>query len=585
MRFLGLNGWIRDRHDKILRWPPDVFAATAFLLRESGAYLELGRPGPAGKVRLQATSEAWHRSIKPVALEWSQLTEKACPKRVRELWKTCKRYAKSPVAEVGQNDELWQAIVELCCTADEACSGLGLPSQVFPQKFSRTLATAMKAMETVFKSFRFRIMYQLIQQLATGAADKENLEASTKNRPASTLCRLIDSSRVVVLPKMRTSQRGMTIRSMTHHISLYSGSDIRPYWFVSPEGPKTIEAKAIPRIPRHGGPSPRKVYNVLVLPWPLEVFPVQFYPLKGHRAWLQRTPSTHNYFAFREGDLPSNFDQKIQRLIRNAGRIVGPIHALVLPEMAMTQAQFTQVFHDQIPDGLEFLVCGVYEPPTQDKLASNYAQVLRREPNGNKYEHKQYKHHRWALDEQQIRTYGLGCALDPSTVWWEGIDLPQRSLAFFSLDDLCVFTVLICEDLARPDPVGDLVRAVGPNLVISILQDGPQLSGRWSGRHATVLADDPGCSVLTVTSLGMSLLSRPGGRDGRHSADNSRIVALWRDTNSGMREIVLPPNDHGVVLSLTETTQTEYTADGRGDGEAAGCIKLGGVHGVNWHEH
>jgi len=53
-----------------------------------------------------------------------------------------------------------------------------------------------------------------------------------------------------------------------------------------------------------------------------------------------------------------------------------------------------------------------------------------------------------------------------------------------------VLTVLICEDLARLDPVNDLVRAVGPNLVMSLLMDGPQLTTRWPARYATVLADD-----------------------------------------------------------------------------------------------
>jgi hypothetical protein len=30
---------------------------------------------------------------------------------------------------------------------------------------------------------------------------------------------------------------------------------------------------------------------------------------------------------------------------------------------------------------------------------------------------------------------------------------------------------LICEDLARPDPVAEIVRTVGPNLVIALLME------------------------------------------------------------------------------------------------------------------
>jgi len=58
---------------------------------------------------------------------------------------------------------------------------------------------------------------------------------------------------------------------------------------------------------------------------------------------------------------------------------------------------------------------------------------------------------------------------------------------------------LICEDLARIDPVQTVIRAIGPNLVIALLMDGPQWQRRWSGRYATVLADDPGSAVLSVT--------------------------------------------------------------------------------------
>jgi hypothetical protein len=46
-------------------------------------------------------------------------------------------------------------------------------------------------------------------------------------------------------------------------------------------------------------------------------------------------------------------------------------------------------------------------------------------------------------------------------------------------------------------------------LLIALLMDGPQLKSRWSGRYAGVLAEDPGSSVLTLTSLGMALRSRP----------------------------------------------------------------------------
>jgi hypothetical protein len=171
----------------------------------------------------------------------------------------------------------------------------------------------------------------------------------------------------------------------------------------------------------------------------------------------------------------------------------------------------------------------------------------------------QDKHHRWRLDRRQIVQYGLGGKLHPNSSWWENIALPRRRIWFIGLRRWLTICVLICEDLARQEPVTDILRAVGPNLVFALLMDGPQLAARWPGRYATVLADDPGSSVLTVTSLGMAQLSR--AEDGRQG---SRIIALWKDDKYGANvPIELPPGADGVVLSIVEEHKDEWTADGR----------------------
>ena len=144
----------------------------------------------------------------------------------------------------------------------------------------------------------------------------------------------------------------------------------------------------------------------------------------------------------------------------------------------------------------------------------------------------QKKHHPWKLTESQIVQYGLGGVLSPYREWWEFADVTDRQLRFISLSSDIVLCVLICEDLARPDPVANLVRAVGPNLVIALLMDGPQTRERWAARYATVLADDPGCSVLSFTSLGMAQMSRPSSGPSR-----PRVVAMWKDAFGPQVEI------------------------------------------------
>src|SRR5204863_8654924 len=126
-----------------------------------------------------------------------------------------------------------------------------------------------------------------------------------------------------------------------------------------------------------------------------------------------------------------------------------------------------------------------------------------------------------------------GGALHPRARWWEAMEVPRRSVQFVELGEGITVVAVVCEDLARLDEVSDLLRTVGPTLVLTILLDGPQLASRWTARYASVLADEPGSAVLTLTSFGMVQRSRPDGYT------PSRVVALWKDPARGIREIPL----------------------------------------------
>jgi hypothetical protein len=115
---------------------------------------------------------------------------------------------------------------------------------------------------------------------------------------------------------------------------------------------------------------------------------------------------------------------------------------------------------------------------------------------------------------------------------------------------------------------------VGPNLVVALLMDGPQLASRWSARYASVLADDPGTSVLTLTSLGMCHRSRPAGTA---QFEPSRTIALWKDKLYGFREISLPPGAQACVLSLSFEAREEFTADGRSDAKSTQVPVFSGI--------
>jgi hypothetical protein len=250
---------------------------------------------------------------------------------------------------------------------------------------------------------------------------------------------------------------------------------------------------------------------------------------------------------------------------------MGRIDGVVLPELALSESEHIHIRELVLNRGA-FLVSGVGEPSIPGKKYGTNRVYLDL-PHGDTL--SQSKHHRWKLDASQVGQYGLGSRLAVDKNWWEHIDVSDRRLLFVSLHPALVLCVLICEDLSRPDPVGDLVRAIGPNLVITLLMDGPQLKGRWPERYAMALADDPGSSVLSLTSLGMSELSRPAEGPSR-----SRVVALWRDRFGTSKEVDLPAGCGGVVLSLSFRYIEEWTADGRGDDGSAGFPVLSGIRPI-----
>ncbi len=221
------------------------------------------------------------------------------------------------------------------------------------------------------------------------------------------------------------------------------------------------------------------------------------------------------------------------------------------------------------------LLCGIGKPSRRGTPGRNYLGLEVPISSWDSIPIQQNKHHRWRLDRSQIVQYGLGGQLDPGRFWWEHTMTEARNVAFVSLLPWLSVCALVCEDLARQEPVARLVRTVGPNLVIALLMDGPQLSSRWSSRYATVLADDPGSSVLTLTSVGMAELSRPPG------VAPARTIGLWKDAKSGAaRQIDLPSGAEGIVLNLARQLDEEWSADGRSDGGAAGYPILGGIHPV-----
>ncbi len=562
---LGLKEW-RIENPRFLSWPPDVFGLAAWLLRESGAYRMVVARNPTVLKNLKPEwipRNGWHAQVEKIGAGWGRDISPGPPGEVVQIWRKFRNavlHADAPprLANVAATG-LWQPLQTLLAIADTACRQVGLPkshevaeSQDDPDDAPAHSRRPM-SVEALIK------LYECLERHELGrASDSRHPE---KARVPTTLCRDIPPDRALVLPKMRTPQTGLTIRSMSHHLALYSGAEITPVWMPTRK----------PNPPPVAWESERsRTYNVLVVPYPYSIRTTQFVP---HVVRQHQSDSPTPFFSFDHQPLDLT-PKRLESLVEEASARVGRLHGMIFPEAAMSDVAAASLFGERgVPFDLDFLVCGVTTSPKRGELGRNEALVRIRDVEGWREFH-QAKHHRWKLTEDQVRMYHASGALNPRVSWWEAIELRPRTLRFVELASDCVFSVLICEDLARPDPVGDLVRAVGPNLVIALLQDGPQMNARWPGRFAGVLADDPGSAVLTVTSLGMCELSRPMDR---LSQPASRVVAMWRDPIRGVQEVTLPQGHHAVVLTVVQQDIQEYSGDGRDDGNTSTALVLGGV--------
>ena len=364
----------------------------------------------------------------------------------------------------------------------------------------------------------------------------------------NTLCERVDPSRAVVLPKLHNPLDGTTLRSLTHNLAFWDRPEVQPIW-----SQLTL-------------PSLSTDMKMLVLPWPLAVNPGAISEVRNGTG--QQMPGRFGHFTYTASKTPG-LAARVKMILQQAVSLVGNVDAVVFPELSLSPADFERVRRVL---GERILIAGVGSAASPSAVGENNAAVGVASDFGGFYH--QSKHHRWRLDRAQLRQYGIGVGFSDCDSWWEAIRLMPRRCAFFAAKDWLTFCVLICEDLARQDPVAELVRCVGPNLVVALLMDGPQIPERWSARYATVLADDPRSSVLSLTCAGLVDLARSQYGGG------PRSVGLWKDAFSSARQLALEPGAEGLVLTLQSEMRTEWTLDGRHDDGSTGYLLLRGVHQV-----
>jgi hypothetical protein len=499
------SSWVaasgRGIDDDLVQWPPDVFALTHVVLDRAEAYRFVVSP-PAG-LQWPPTS-SWSEAVDAAATSWRRWTQdqrRQLPDLVLHEWQALRSGATTPLDDVafGRAWRVITALLTLHAISDQATAYEPRPVSVF---------------------------------------DDAGFDAQARQLLARTgsMARL-HPGLLRVLPKYRTPARGITSRSIARHAFVAGPAvDVRVNQF----GDNKTK-------------SHHSQCNILLLPWPLRVETTDFQPVAG--SIHEREIEPYGFFKF---DPVVGFDALLaDRVLIATAEHAEQVDVVIFPETALREEERNDLEAVLAGHGVDMLVAGMRgRGDDGGELPANWVHFgAFRDAHWTHY--RQDKHHRWSLDSDQIAQYHLGAVLDPRVRWWEAMELRRRSLHLFECPDRLSLSALVCEDLAHMDDVADLVRDLGPTLLVTLVLDGPQLASRWTARYASVFADDPGSSVLTLSSYGMVQRSTRAGQQ------PSSVVALWRDPVTGVHEIALEAGAHALLLTAERTTAIRRAADGR----------------------
>ena len=517
-------------------WPPDLFAIAATLLKKSGCYANC----PSGK----ENREAYKKEVKTLGERWAKSGKISRNSKIRSYWKTIINEKQEITESTPQNETWWDAAFRLLAIADEASERIGF-------------ILSPDEAETDPSIFVLLASYAI--------TNKEDRKRYLPHWPRS-ICQRIGQDQLCVQPKSRKPQVGCTLRALSHNLALL---------------PPSGEVNAFWRFSRSSFKHNLEPLNFLLIPFPYNLKTNEFYDSSSNSR-------TGKYFSLNQNWIPSlkEMVKFTSTMILEAEKNGEKIGAVVFPELAFTlkfARELSKALGKEFKK-LEVFIAGVSEEDdnkTNESKNSTYTCLF--QGNGKKEaEWTQGKHHRWCLNRSQIERYKLSGVLNPARKWWENIKIGEyaedgrfgRTAFFYQFRHRTILTTLVCEDLARIEPMQGILREIGPNLVIALLLDGSQLKYRWPARYATVFADDPGSTVLTFTSLGMIFRGDPSIKK------IPAKIALWQESNANIKELELPSDHHALLLNCCFEMEENITFDGRSDDSRSVKISLAGVRAV-----
>jgi hypothetical protein len=549
-------------------WPIDLFAVCGQLIQISGLMgrfepnFELaGIPTTQRMLRVNVSKDE-RTKCKKVARAWKDNPE--LPKEITELWMQIAA-AKSLAVRASEYAKLyekeskkkapawWSAVFQLFIIADEACEGVG---HVYPiVNKAKPEGTARRQPNWITENLVKRSLDSILDETET----TKTSDMFIQSRQISSYTASVRTEIACVQPKGRVSRVGCSLRNLSKNLALVGpAGNVRCHWHQLAGDPKAEEREGL---------------NILLLPIPFEISAIDFLTDK---AVHDNNDAYNGWGTFdisqewlKKERFPALLDT-IRVLLQKAKSDAEKIHAVILPELALDYPSFIEIAKAIRNDepSIEFLISGSSSNCKGEKgncvLTALWANGMVHEKNITQEIEisdrivSQRKHHRWRIHRDQVIDYALGSQLHPNNDWWENHEIDQREVNFFQFRKNSIFSTLICEDLARSDPVHDVVRSIAPNLLFALLMDGAQIENRWPARYASSLADDPGTSVLTFTS---SALLKRVNENGRYAECNS--IGLWKDESGKATEIKLPKDASGVLMCLSSVSSTDLTIDGR----------------------
>lgn len=557
--------------------PVDVFTAAAHLLDRSGAYQYVVAPfagavGAADGLNYQGITRSpslsdiatWCGIGKAWALEF-QVVDDQVATIWRRLWKARRRRLVENPNVKDRAPCWWGEAHALLVIADEASADFGYtatPSEGIG--VNGRWANELAALDAFASTER-----SAIDPHGSG-------EARHLSRHVALDSFALAASRHVrrVFPKGRTTEIGCNFRTLSHNLALLPPhGQANAYWHQSPAAtpPETLEKNKL---------------RLLVVPFPYVVPEAAFQwsesvPAVGERRWgrfrIEQTWLRPGGDAGTAGSTKDSRRQLIGFLDALLAK-AGDVDAILLPEYALdwkTYDALVRHVRDHRPE-IEFVISGISKD-CNGRVGNQVAVSVfdDDEETGSRLAltHSRRKHHRWQIDGSQLDVYGLAPELDRSVVWWEHLEVEERVMHFDVFRQKSTITAVICEDLARVEPGLSMLRTLGPNLVFALLMDGPQVKGRWPGIYATGLADDPGSSVLSITSA--ALVDRSNRAWAAKGGVGKRSVALWKNKpreaagdDQNFAELLLDNASQALIVDLQCEAARETTIDGRPNSDA-----------------